>query len=90
MRVVGARFPVYVLVTKMDRVYGFTDIFEGLAPEDAAQAMGYLNRNTRPHWDTLLEEAFESVSERIGGAALTAIRENGAVKPGTIVFREEF
>lgn len=90
MRVVGARFPVYVLVTKMDKVYGFNDIFEGLAPEDAAQAMGYLNRNARPHWDTLLEEAFESVSGRIGEASLTAIREKRAVKPGTIVFREEF
>jgi type VI secretion system protein ImpL len=90
MRVVGARFPVYILVTKMDRVYGFNDTFEDLPQEDAGQAMGYVNRNTRAHWDALLEEAFESVSERISDASLLAIRGSGPLKPGTIVFREEF
>lgn len=90
MRIVGARFPVYILVTKMDRVYGFNDTFEDLPPEDAGQAMGYINRNTKAHWDTLVEEAFESVSERISDASLLAIRGKGPLKPGTIVFREEF
>jgi len=37
MRVVGARFPVYILVTKMDRVYGFNDAFRDLAPRTRAR-----------------------------------------------------
>jgi len=90
MRVVGARFPVYILVTKMDRVYGFNDAFRDLAPEDAGQAMGYLNRDSKGHWDILLDDTFESVSERIDDIALRVVRGKGPMMPGTIVFREEF
>ncbi len=90
MRVVGARFPIYVLVTKMDKVYGFNDTFENLGPEDATQAMGYINRNTKAHWDMFLDEAFDSVSERIGEISLRTVRGRQALKPGMIVFREEF
>ncbi len=90
MRVVGARFPVYILVTKMDKVYGFNEIFGELSPEDTTQAMGYLNRNTRAHWDMFLDDAFESVSERIGEMVLKIVRGRQVLKPGMIVFREEF
>lgn len=89
MRVVGARFPVYILVTKMDKVYGFNETFEGLPPEDASQAMGYINRNSKAHWDMFLDDAFESVSDRIGEIALRVIRGSKTLKPGMIVFREE-
>ncbi len=90
MRVVGARFPVYILVTKTDKVYGFNDIFLGLSEEDSQQAMGYINRNSRQHWDTLLDEAFESVSERIGEISLLEVRGQRPVRPGTVVFLNEF
>jgi type VI secretion system protein ImpL len=90
MRVVGARFPVYILVTKMDRVYGFNEIFEELGPEDASQAMGYLNTNAKEHWEMFLDEAFESVSDSIGEMALRTVRGRKTLKPGMIVFREEF
>ncbi len=90
MRVVGARFPVYILVTKMDRIYGFNETFEALSPEDGSQAMGYINRNSRAHWDTFLEDALESVSERIGELSLQTIRGKRALKSGTIIFRQEF
>ena len=45
MNKTGARFPVYVLVTKMDMVYGFTDTFLGLTDEEAWQAAGYLDQD---------------------------------------------
>jgi type VI secretion system protein ImpL len=89
MRVLGARFPVYILVTKTDKVYGFNDIFGRLPPEDLGQAMGYINKDTKSHYDMFLEEAFESVSERVRQIALKAIRGKSALRAGTIVFREE-
>lgn len=90
MRVVGARFPVYILVTKMDTVYGFNDTFRDLPAEDAGQAMGYINRDAKAHWDMILDSAFESVSDRILDVSLRAIRGKGPTRPGTIVFRDEF
>ncbi|WP_446904276.1 type VI secretion system membrane subunit TssM [Burkholderia sp. YIM B11467] len=36
----GIRFPVYVLVTKMDRLTGFVEYFSDLATESRAQAWG--------------------------------------------------
>ncbi|MEN6617140.1 MAG: type VI secretion protein IcmF/TssM N-terminal domain-containing protein [Syntrophorhabdus sp.] len=89
MRTLGARFPVYILVTKMDRVYGFNDIFGLLHPEELGQAMGYINNDTRSHYDMFLDEAFESVSDRARHLAFNAVREKSAFKAGTLVFREE-
>ncbi|KVF22134.1 type VI secretion protein VasK [Burkholderia vietnamiensis] len=37
----GIRFPVYVLVTKMDRLTGFAEYFSGLTVESRAQAWGF-------------------------------------------------
>ncbi|WP_419690157.1 type VI secretion system membrane subunit TssM [Burkholderia theae] len=37
----GIRFPVYVLVTKMDRLTGFAEYFGGLTAESRAQAWGF-------------------------------------------------
>lgn len=90
MRVVGASFPVYILVTKMDMVYGFAETFADLAEEDANQAMGYMNREKKVHWDKFLEDAFESVSDHIRDASVTKIRSSGLPGPGTIVFHNEF
>jgi type VI secretion system protein ImpL len=90
MRVVGARFPVYILVTKMDTVYGFNDTFEDLSVEDSSQAMGCINKDGKAYWDTLLENAFGSVADRILELSLTAVRGKETAKPGAIVFRNEF
>ncbi|WP_211453603.1 type VI secretion system membrane subunit TssM [Collimonas antrihumi] len=37
----GIRFPVYVIVTKMDLLKGFTDYFHSLTAENRAQAWGF-------------------------------------------------
>jgi len=43
MRVLGARFPVYVLVTKLDRVSGFDGFSSRMSEEERFQAMGAMN-----------------------------------------------
>lgn len=42
MRVLDARFPVYIMVTKMDRVFGFLELAELLPESERAQALGLL------------------------------------------------
>lgn len=47
MRALGADFPVYVLVTKMDQVLGFTDLASLMSEQECRQALGLLNRPGR-------------------------------------------
>ncbi|MGL1932056.1 MAG: hypothetical protein OCC45_09870 [Desulfotalea sp.] len=66
MRVLGARFPVYVLVTKMDLVFGFKGLSEILPEEALSQAMGYVNidsSTSRP--DDIIELAVKSLDEKL-------------------------
>ena len=54
MRVLGVRFPVYVLVTKMDLVFGLHGLTDLLPRAARSQAMGLVNEaneeNPEPLW----------------------------------------
>ncbi len=43
MRLLGAKFPVYVLVTKCDLIQGMQQFCEQLSEENVDQAMGFIN-----------------------------------------------
>ncbi len=68
MRALGADFPVYVLVTKMDRVLGFTDLAGLMSEAECRQALGLLNRpGRRDRSDNMafLETALDHVRRRL-------------------------
>ena len=90
MTVTGARFPVYVLVTKMDMVYGFTDTFLGLADEEAWQAAGYLDRDGDLRPQGVIEATFRTMKERLGRLRLDKVRSGRDLKPGVIVLENQF
>ncbi|MCL1126464.1 type VI secretion protein IcmF/TssM N-terminal domain-containing protein [Shewanella surugensis] len=46
MRIMGARIPVYLMVTKADLIYGFCDFAQQLSATDLKQAFGYTAENT--------------------------------------------
>ena len=43
MRMFEKRFPIYVMVTKADRIYGFTKWVDSLSDLESQEAMGYLH-----------------------------------------------
>ncbi len=45
------RFPVFILVTKADRVLGFTEFFAPLEPHDKGQIFGWSNPQEHERWD---------------------------------------
>ena len=90
MRVVGARFPVYVLVTKMDRVYGFTDTFLGLPEEETNQALGFLVNHPRTRWEEVLEQTFIHIEEQLRSTRFSLLHRAGEIKPGTLLLPTEF
>ena len=40
-KAVGARLPVYMMLTKLDLTPGFTEFFDSLEPQDRRQAWGF-------------------------------------------------
>ncbi|CAB3772176.1 type VI secretion protein VasK [Burkholderia sp. MSh2] len=76
----GIRFPVYVLVTKMDRLTGFAEYFAGLAAESRAQAWGF----TLPYGkETVVKEGLRArchheltqLSDRLSGMIHTRLQD---------------
>ncbi len=91
MRVVGAKFPVYLLVTKMDLVYGFIDFFDTPLPEsEMSQAMGCMNRSLNPYWHEFLENAWKDISQTLRDLRLTFISRLQAGSPPCLMFPNEF
>ncbi|MDK2956851.1 MAG: type secretion system protein ImpL [Desulfovibrionales bacterium] len=89
MRVLGARFPVYVLVTKLDQVPGLMGFCKQLPDKDAGQAMGWLNVDLREDAEEIAESTMKSVAERLKDIRLKMMELSGEINPGLIVFPDE-
>ncbi len=90
MRVVGAKFPVYVLVTKMDLVYGFVDFFNCFNEEDSSQAMGYMNRKGNPYWHETMAQAWTYLTGQINDLRLIMAHQAKTPPPAALLFPGEF
>lgn len=90
MRTVGAKFPIYVLVTKMDKVHGFVEFSSHLPEEDSSQAMGYINEGLNPHWQEVLTTSFERIGDHLRSLRLIFIHKLKNLKPGVLIFPNEF
>lgn len=90
MRVCGARFPVYLMVTKTDRVHGFNP-FSQLLPEDRLnQAMGCSSPETTGYWQDFLDTAHRFVCDRLKDLRLLIIQHTSRLDPGVLLFPDEF
>lgn len=92
MRALGARFPVYVLVTKCDLVQGMTRFCDLLPEKALVQPMGCVNRDLSTDVGAFLERALEAVGERLRAARLLLLDrpEARGGDPGVLTFPEEF
>jgi type VI secretion system protein ImpL len=90
MRILGARFPVYLMVSKADLIYGMVD-FSLLLPEDTLnQAMGHLNETLTNDCEEFLDEAMHTVSDRLKDIRLELINHIKSVDPRVLIFPDEF
>ncbi|MFH1019075.1 MAG: type VI secretion protein IcmF/TssM N-terminal domain-containing protein [Pseudomonadota bacterium] len=90
MRVLGAKFPVYVLVTKLDLVMGMTAMAELLPEEQRGQAMGLLNDTEQRAPEEFLDEAIGHVSRRLKNLRLLLASRVGASGGRAALFPDEF
>ena len=91
MRVMGARIPVYLMVTKMDLVYGFTDFIDLLPPDQVSKNMGYTNNVPAADCLEIVDSAMTSISESLNEIRLLLVQAPGAMQhPGVLLFAGEF
>lgn len=59
----GVQFPVYVMVTKCDKILGFSEFFESFNRERSAQMLGWSTRRPIDDPDLFCEEDFDRAYE---------------------------
>jgi len=91
MRLTGFRLPVYLLVTKMDLVHGFSDFFQCLSDSQAEEPMGMINDNPDRPFQETLTQVFDQLGERLHGLRQILVHTMPlADYPGAIQFPNEF
>ncbi len=89
MRVMGARVPVYLLVSKTDQAIGMNAFCQLLPWKAYKQAMGNINRDLSPDYIGFLDDTINSVTERLKDLRLLLLDRAGAKDPEVMVFPEE-
>lgn len=92
MRVLGAKFPVYVLITKCDLIQGMTQYCERLPENALERAMGVLNHDLSSDIVTFHDRAMHTIVERLKDIRLQLLHQPAAGKadPALLLFPEEF
>src|SRR3989304_5569330 len=92
MRVLGTRFPVYLLVTKCDLIQGMTKFCGSLPEKSLDQPMGFINQNLTADGTSFLENAISTIGERLRNLRLLLLHkpESREIDPGLLLFPEEF
>jgi len=86
----GAKFPVYLMVTKMDHLYGFTDFCNALPEALQSQAMGYLNESLNRNWKEVIVKGMDFVKEKIAMLQLFSLEKKVAHTEEILLFSREF
>ncbi|MDY6954412.1 MAG: type VI secretion protein IcmF/TssM N-terminal domain-containing protein, partial [Thermodesulfobacteriota bacterium] len=96
MRVLGARFPVYVLVTKCDLIQGMTRFCDHLPDKSLDQAMGFINHELSKSVEAFQGRTIHSIAERLRDFRLLLLHKSESratdhgIDPGLLLFPEEF
>ena len=91
MRVLGAKFPVYIMVTKCDLVQGAAQFCDALPESALNQAMGLLNQQLSTDVPAFMNQAFQSVGGRLRDMRLLLLNQIKDRKAATdmLLFPEE-
>ena len=89
MRVLGAKIPVWVLVTKVDKVLGLTSWADVLPPGALDQAMGDINISLRETPGEMIETGLSDISDRLKDLRLLLLHRYGFTDPALLLFPDE-
>jgi len=92
MRVLGIKFPVYILVTKCDLIQGMTQFCDHLPDKSLEQAMGLMNHDLSSDVVAFVGRAMHTIGGRLRDLRLLLFHKAGSIgaDPGLLLFPEEF
>jgi type VI secretion system protein ImpL len=94
MRVLGAKFPVFVMVTKCDLIQGAVKFCDRLEESTLHQAMGHLNTKLTVDMATFGKDSVNEIGERLKELRLLMLNQSGAkgktTDPSLLLFPQEF
>jgi len=90
MRGLGAKFPIYVLVTKLDLVLGMTALCDLLGEDERGQALGLLNAGDNQAPEEFTGEALGHVARRLKDMRLLLAEKTGRGDGKAALFPDEF
>ena len=92
MRVLGAKFPVYVMVTKCDLIHGVNHFYDRISEKGHDQAMGALNHDLSKDVSEFAVRTMHTIGERLKDFRLLLFHkpESKGAEPGLLLFPEEF
>ncbi len=92
MYVLGAKFPIYILVTKCDLIQGMTHFCDQIEENELNQAMGALNRDFTRNIADFIHHTFDTMTERLKDLRLLVLQKSRTDRstPGVLIFPEEF
>lgn len=96
MRVLGAKSPVYVLITKCDLIQGMTQFCDYLPDNVYGQAMGVTNNDLSSGAASINNRAVKTIGERLRDIRLLLFHkvklriDDKRIDPGLLLFPEEF
>ena len=97
MRVLGAKFPIYVMVTKCDLVQGMNPFCSRLTDETLDQPMGLINQDLSKDITAFLERSIAYIGDRLRDLRLLIFHKfdsgpgrQANTDPALLLFPEEF
>lgn len=91
IRLFNKRFPIYVLITKCDQIYGFESWIHHLSENQISQVMGYTQADLDNEIDTeyFLNEAFSSILSRLKQSRIKLIDSHPEMASKLLIFPAE-
>ncbi len=93
--VMGAKFPVYLLVTKSDLIYGINRYFGLLSESSNSQAMGLMNHDGETDISVFVNRTIDTVTEKLKDIRLLLanqdqVKDRYYLEPEVLLFPTEF
>lgn len=89
MSSMGARFPVYVLVTKLDLLFGLDSLLQVLSQQEVRQCMGYAVNQNSPDPEEIARNALQHVLQRLQELRLPLLSRSKHPKTAALTFPAE-
>ncbi len=86
MENIGSGFPIYLMITKLDLVFGMAEFFRALPPTHLGQAMGWNNMEKATYSDQLLDKALAAIQENLKDLQFRLLNTGRPPEPEILIF----